>query len=401
MEKIKTIEGVELFEKRILMRVDFNIALDSNQKITDDTRINAALPTIKYLLKHECRLILCSHLGRPKGKRNSKLSLKPIAADLAAKIGRPVIFLNDCNGAGVKEAVQLMKAGSVILLENLRFHPGEEKNDPEFSRELADLGDIYVNDAFGVSHRAHASINKVPTLMPVKIAGYLLEKEIHYLGEKTRDPKRPYVVIFGGAKVSDKIKVINSFLQKADTILIGGAMAYTFKRAIGKNIGNSPWEADKIEIAEIIMKKANKEGIKFLLPIDNIVTDTLNFKEQEVGEIDTAIGDIPDGWEGVDIGPKSVNLFSTEIANASTILWNGPMGIFEIDACNNGTFQIAKAISLNKNATSIIGGGDSAKAINQSGYANEVSFISTGGGAALEFLEGKVMPGLSVLDRIQ
>ena len=218
--------------------------------------------------------------------------------------------------------------------------------------------------------------------MPVKIAGYLLEKEIHYLGEKTRDPKRPYVVIFGGAKVSDKIKVINSFLQKADTILIGGAMAYTFKRAIGKNIGNSPWEADKIEIAEIIMKKANKEGIKFLLPIDNIVTDSLNFEEQEVGEIDTAIDDIPDGWEGVDIGPKSVNLFSTEIANANTILWNGPMGIFEIDACNNGTFEIAKAISLNKNATSIIGGGDSAKAINQSGIKLEEI------GAALDTVQG-------------
>ena len=401
MKKIKTIEDIELFEKRILMRVDFNVALDGDQKITDDTRINAALPTIEYLLKHECRLILCSHLGRPKGKRNSKLSLKPIAADLAAKIGRPVIFLNDCTGDGVKEAVQLMKAGSVILLENLRFHPGEEQNDTDFSRELAELGDIYVNDAFGASHRAHASISEVPTLMPVKVAGYLLEKEIHYLGEKTRDPKRPYVVILGGAKVSDKIKAINSFLKRADTILIGGAMAYTFKRAIGKNIGDSPWEADKIEIAEIIMEKANKEGIKFLLPIDNFVTDTLNFEEKEVGKIDIVLEDIPDGWEGVDIGPQSVNLFSTEIANASTILWNGPMGIFEIDGCNKGTFAIAKAISLNKNATSIIGGGDSAKAINQSGYADEVSFISTGGGAALEFLEGKVMPGLSVLDRNQ
>lgn len=399
MEKIKTIEDIDLFEKRILMRVDFNVALDGDQKITDDTRIKAALPTIEYLLKHECRLILCSHLGRPKGKRNLKVSLKPIAADLAAKIGRPVIFLNDCTGDAVKEAVQLMKKGSVILLENLRFHPGEEQNDTEFSRELAELGEIYVNDAFGASHRAHASISEVPNLMPVKVAGFLLEKEIHYLGEKTRNPKRPYVVILGGAKVSDKIKVINSFLEKADTILIGGAMAYTFKRAIGKKIGDSPWETDKIEIAKITMEKANTDGIKFLLPIDNIVTDKLNFEEKKVGKIDTVYEDIPDGWKGVDIGPQSVNLFSTEIANASTILWNGPMGIFEIDACNKGTFAIAKAISLNKNATSIIGGGDSAKAINQSGYADEVSFISTGGGAALEFLEGKEMPGLLALDR--
>lgn len=401
MEKIKTIKDIELFEKRILLRVDFNVALDENQNLTDDTRIKAVLPTIEYLLENNCRLIICSHLGRPKGKRIPKFSLKPIAADLAAKIGRPVIFLNDCAGDQVKEAVQLMKAGSVILLENLRFHEGEEKNEKEFSQALADLAEVYVNDAFGASHRAHASISEVPNLMSVKVAGFLLEKEILYLGEKTKDPLRPYVVILGGAKVSDKIKVINTFLDKADTILIGGAMAYTFKRATGKNIGDSPWEVDKIDIAKSTMEKAEKKGVNFLLPIDNIITDALENDSKKLGKIDTAMEDIPDGWEGVDIGPKSIKLFSSEIDKARTILWNGPMGIFEIDACNKGTFAIAQAISVNKNAISIIGGGDSAKAMNKSGYSDSVSFISTGGGAALEFLEGKIMPGLSVIDKIQ
>ena len=401
MKKIKTIDDIELSEKRVLLRVDFNVALDEKANLTDDTRIKAVLPTIDCLLEHECRLILCSHLGRPKGKRNSKFSLKPVAADLAAKIGRPVIFLNDCIGDRVNEAVQQMKPGSVILLENLRFHPGEENNDKEFSESLADLGEVYVNDAFGASHRAHASISEVPNLMPVKVAGYLLKKEMLYLGEKTKNPKRPYLVILGGAKVSDKLKVIESFLEKADTILIGGSMAYTFKLATGKNIGASPYEGDKIEIAKITMGNAAKKEIKFLLPIDNIVTDALDFEGNTVGRIKTVLDDIPDGWEGVDIGPQSIQLFKSEIAKAKTILWNGPMGVFEIEACNKGTFAIARAISLNKNATSIIGGGDSAKAINESGYADEVSFISTGGGAALEFLEGKRMPGFSVLDTMQ
>lgn len=399
MDNIKTMRDIDLFDKRILMRVDFNVPLDKKQNITNDKRIKAVIPTIEYLLKNKCRLILCSHLGRPNGNIDLKLSLKPIAADLAMKINRPVIFLNDCNGEKVKEAVLLMKTGSIILLENLRFHPGEEQNDMDFSRELAKLADIYINDAFGASHRYHASISKVPNLMPIKVAGYLLEKEIHYLGQKTDTPQRPYVVILGGAKVSDKIKIINSFIEKADVIIIGGAMAYTFQRAMGRSIGNSPWEPDKIDIAKNTLEKAQKKGIKLLLPTDTIITDKLDFKEKKIGKYKITSDNIPDGWEGIDIGPKSVNIFKEEIVKAKTILWNGPMGIFEINACNKGTFAVAKAISMNRNATSIIGGGDSVKAIDQSGYSDSVSFVSTGGGAALEFLEGKEMPGLSALDK--
>ena len=399
MDNIKTMRDIDLFDKRILMRVDFNVPLDKKQNITNDKRIKAVIPTIEYLLKNKCRLILCSHLGRPNGNIDLKLSLKPIAADLAMKIKRPVIFLKDCNGEKVIEAVLLMKTGSIILLENLRFHPGEEQNDMDFSRELAKLADIYINDAFGASHRYHASISKVPNLMPIKVAGYLLEKEIHYLGQKTATPQRPYVGILGGAKVSDKIKIINSFIEKADVIIIGGAMAYTFQRAMGRAIGNSPWEPDKIDIAKNTLEKAQKKGIKLLLPTDTIITDKLDFKEKKIGKYKITSDNIPDGWEGIDIGPKSVNIFKEEIVKAKTILWNGPMGIFEINACNKGTFAVAKAISMNRNATSIIGGGDSVKAIDQSGYSDSVSFVSTGGGAALEFLEGKEMPGLSALDK--
>ena len=301
MDNIKTMRDIDLFDKRILMRVDFNVPLDKKQNITNDKRIKAVIPTIEYLLKNKCRLILCSHLGRPNGNIDLKLSLKPIAADLAMKIKRPVIFLNDCNGEKVKEAVLLMKTGSIILLENLRFHPGEEQNDMDFSRELAKLADIYINDAFGASHRYHASISKVPNLMPIKVAGYLLEKEIHYLGQKTDTPQRPYVVILGGAKVSDKIKIINSFIEKADVIIIGGAMAYTFQRAMGRAIGNSPWEPDKIDIAKNTLEKAQKKGIKLLLPTDTIITDKLDFKEKKIGKYKITSDNIPDGWEGIEI----------------------------------------------------------------------------------------------------
>ncbi len=399
MEKFKSIRSVDLTDKRVLLRVDFNVPLDENGKITDGTRIEAALPTIKYILEHEGKLILCSHLGRPKGKRNSKYSLKPVAADLAAKIGRPVIFLDDCIGAEVEEAAKNMKSGSVILLENLRFHAEEEGNENTFNEALAAIGEIYVNDAFGASHREHASISGAPKYMPIKVAGFLMEKELTYLGEQTKTPKKPYVIILGGAKVSGKINVINSLIERADTILIGGAMAYTFYLAEGRKTGKSPVEPDKIEVARSSMEKAEKFGVKLILPVDNLITDTLDFDNGTVGTIKAVTGDIPDGWEGVDIGAKSIQLFQSEIAKANSILWNGPMGIFEIDSCNRGTFAMAQAVSENNRANSIVGGGDSVTAMRKSGYADQVSFISTGGGASLEFLEGKILPGVSILDK--
>ena len=383
--------------KKVLMRVDFNVPLNSNNEITDDTRIKAALPTIKKLYEQDAKIILASHLGRPKGERVESMSLAPVAPVLSERLGLPVLFLNDCIGTEVEEAINGLQGGQIVLLENLRFHKGETENDPQFAKELASLADVYVNDAFGTAHRAHASTFGVPYLLPVKISGYLIAKELEFLGQKTSSPDRPFTVILGGAKVSDKIMVIDALLDKADTIIIGGAMAYTFALANGKKVGDSLSEPDKVELARSALQKAKEKGVRFLLPIDTLGTNSLNFDQKTLGETKVFEGDIEDGWEGVDIGPKTTELYAKEVAGAKTVLWNGPMGVFEIEDSSKGTFAVAQAVA-DGDGISIIGGGDSVKAINRSGFSGQVSFMSTGGGASLEFLEGKSLPGVSILD---
>ena len=399
MARTKTIDDLNLQGKRTLVRVDFNVPLDADGTVTDVTRINAALPTIKELQSKGAKIILASHLGRPKGERNSSMSLSPVAPLLAQKLGTPVLFLEDCVGDQVKSAVDTLQDGQVALLENLRFHQGETDNDPEFAASLASLADVFVNDAFGTAHRAHASTFGVPSILSNKVSGYLIAKELEFLGEKTNTPSRPFVVILGGAKVSDKITVIDKLLDKADTIIIGGAMAYTFAMANGKKVGDSLCEPDKVDLAKSALAKASEKGVKFLLPVDTLITNSLDFDAKQIGESKIVDGDIPDGWEGVDIGPQTIELYQNAISAAQTILWNGPMGVFEIDDSSKGTFAIAETVA-NSSAVSIIGGGDSVKAINRSGHSENVTFMSTGGGASLEFLEGKDLPGVSILDTI-
>ena len=393
----KSIKEINLSGKRVLVRCDFNVPLKEGA-VSDDSRIVAALPTIQHLIGQGAKVILCSHLGRPKGEKNANFSLSPVAQDLATKLSKPVTFIDDCIGAKVESEIAKMSDGDVSLLENVRFYAGETDNDPEFSAALAKLADAYVNDAFGTAHRAHASTAGVAKYLSPCVCGFLIEKELAYLGEKTAHPERPFTVILGGAKVSDKIKVIDTLLEKADTIIIGGAMAYTFALAEGRQVGESLSEPDFIATAKSALDKAAQKGVKFLLPVDNLAVKDLDFGAGTVGESQFFEGQIEDGWEGVDIGPKSIELYKEEVAGAKTVLWNGPMGIFEIDACNKGTFAVAETIA-NSDVISIIGGGDSVKAIKMSGYSDKVTFMSTGGGASLEFLEGKELPGVSALDQ--
>lgn len=397
MAKVKTIDDLNLEGKKVFVRVDFNVPLDADGTVTDETRIIAAIPTIRKLQSNGAKIVLASHLGRPKGVRNPSLSLSPVAPLLAQKLESPVLFLNDCVGDEIESAVASLQNGQVALLENLRFHGGEIENDGSFASKLAKLADVYVNDAFGTAHRAHASTFGVPSQLEEKVSGYLIAKELEFLGEKTSDPSRPFVVILGGAKVSDKITVIDKLLDKADSIIIGGAMAFTFALANGKKVGDSLCEPDKVDLAISALNKANQNGVDFLLPVDTLVTDNLDFDAKTLDRTKIVEGDIPDDWEGVDIGPKTIELYQNAISGAQTILWNGPMGVFEIKDSSKGTFAVAETVAKSS-AVSIIGGGDSVKAINLSGFSNDVTFMSTGGGASLEFLEGKDLPGVSILD---
>jgi phosphoglycerate kinase len=386
-----TVKDLDLKNKTVLMRADFNVPQDANLAITDDTRIRATLPTIKYILQNGAKkLVLMSHLGRPDGKVVAKYSLQPVALRLSELLGEPVIFLNDCLGDNIKKEINSSKE-KVVLLENLRFHPEEEANDAGFSKQLASLGDIFVNDAFGTAHRAHASTEGVAHYIK-GVSGFLLEKEIQYLGGAVENPQKPFMVILGGAKVSDKIGVIENLLPKCEAILIGGGMSYTFLKAQGKAIGNSKLEKDKLDLAKGILDKAFSLKKEIVLPIDHLVVDNIDaFAKTEIaGE------NIPDGKIAVDIGPKTIKLFEEKLKFAKTIVWNGPLGIFEMDAFSKGTEEVAKFIA-GLGATTIIGGGDTAAAVAKFKLEDKMTHISTGGGASLEFLEGKILPGVAAL----
>jgi len=388
----KTVEDVDVKGKRVLVRVDFNVPLDDNRNITDDTRIVGALPTIKYLVSHGAKVILVSHLGRPKGVVNEKYSMKPAVRRLSELLGKPVELSNDVIGKDSKSKVSSLKEGDVLMLENVRFHKEEEANDPAFAKELASMADIFVNDAFGTAHRAHASTVGVADYLPA-VCGFLIKKEIEFMGNALADPERPFVAILGGAKVSDKIKVIENLLGRCDSIIIGGGMAYTFLKAKGYRIGKSLCEEDKVELAGELIKRAEDKGVELLLPIGSIVAKEFrNDAESKYVPSDA----MPDEWMGVDIGPVTVEQFSKVIRKAKTIVWNGPMGVFEFPNFAIGTRDIAKAV-CESGAVSIIGGGDSAAAVEQLGFGNRIDHISTGGGASLEFLEGKILPGIACL----
>jgi len=385
----KTIEDIDVTGKRVLVRVDFNVPIRDG-KVGDDTRIQAALPTLNYLLNHQATLILCSHLGRPKGEVKQEFSLKPVADHLSMVLGQPVNFVEDCIGPVAEQAVKESSPGDVLLLENTRFHAGEKKNDPAMAKQLAGLADLYVNDAFGSAHRAHASTEGVAHYLP-SAAGYLMEKEIIYLGQAIANPARPFIVILGGAKISDKIGVIHNLLDKADQVMIGGGMANTFFKAQGYPVGDSLVEDDSLDIARELIKLAD---YRLRLPVDVVIGDKF---EADAERVVMSMGPIPDGWRILDIGPETVKTFGKPISKAGTIAWNGPMGVFEFPRFAEGTIGLAKAIARS-NATSIIGGGDSVAAVKNAGLADKITHISTGGGASLEMLEGKVLPGMAALE---
>ena len=390
----KTIEDVQVNGKKVLVRCDFNVPLDGDGNITDDTRIRAALPTIKYLLEHNAAVILCSHMGRPKGEFNMKYSLKPVAARLSELLGKEVPLAADVIGESAKSMAAALKPGDAMLSENVRFHKEEEKNDPAFAKELASMAEMYVNDAFGTAHRAHASTEGVTHFLTPCVAGFLIGKELSVMGAALENPTRPFLAILGGAKVSDKIGVIKNLLDKVDVLLIGGGMSYTFQKALGGHVGKSLLEEDKVELAKELMALAKEKGVKMLLPVDNEAGDSFS---NDALRITVHSTEIPDGFEGLDIGPVTQQMFADEIHKAKTIIWNGPVGVSEFPNFAHGTEAVAKAMA-ETDAVTIIGGGDSAAAVERLGYADKMTHISTGGGASLEFLEGKELPGVAALD---
>lgn len=390
----KTVKDVDVRSKRVLVRVDYNVPLDANGNVSDDKRITASLPTINYLLEQGARIILCSHLGRPKGEVKNEFSLAPVAKRLKELLPNVnIYFASDCIGEEAQQKAAALKDGEILLLENLRFHKEEEKNDPEFAKKLASLAEIYVSDAFGTVHRAHASTAGVAAYLPA-VAGFLIGKELSIMGGALENPERPFVAILGGAKVADKIGVITNLLNKCDTLLIGGGMAYTFFKAMGYEIGDSLLDAESIDLAKQLMETAKEKGVKLLLPVDTVVAKAF---AADAEHMTVASNAIPAGWQGLDIGEKTRELFAAEIKNAKTVIWNGPMGVFEFPEFAKGTEAVAKACA-ECGGTTIIGGGDSASAVKKLGYADKMTHISTGGGASLEFLEGKVLPGVAALN---
>ena len=388
----KTIRDIDLKGKRVFVRCDFNVPMDENKNITDNRRIVSAIPTIKYLIDQGCKIVLSSHLGRPKGEFKKEFSLAPVAVELSKQLGQEVLMAKDVIGEDAKRLSENLQPGQVMLLENVRFHKEETDNDPEFAKKLASYGEIFVNDAFGTAHRAHASTEGVAHYIPA-VSGFLIEKELKFLGEALENPERPFVSILGGSKVSDKIAVIDSLLEKVNVLLIGGGMAYTFFKALGYSVGNSICEDDKIDLAKELMEKAKAKNVKMLLPVDN------KLGKEFSANTETMIVDrdsIPDGWEGLDIGPKTIELYSEELRKAKTIIWNGTVGVAEFDLFATGTNELAKVLA-ESDATTIIGGGDTAAAVQKAGLADKMTHISTGGGASLEFLEGKKLPGIECL----
>ena len=389
----KTVKDIDLKDKKVLVRCDFNVPMDENRNITDNRRIVAALPTIKYLLEQNCKIVLCSHLGRPKGEFKKEFSLAPVAKELSKQLNMDVAMAKDVIGEDACKKANKLKNGEILLLENLRFHREETDNDPEFAEKLAEFGEVFVNDAFGTAHRAHASTEGVTKYLP-SVSGFLIEKELTFLGNALENPKRPYVAILGGAKVSEKIGVIDSLLEKVDTLMIGGAMAYTFFKAQGYSVGDSLCEEDKCDLALELMAKAKQKGVKMVLPIDTKIG-----KEYKPDTESKTVNwtDIPDGWQGFDIGEKTIEMFRKELNGAKTIVWNGPLGLFEFDQFAVGTDAIAHKLANLNDAITIVGGGDSAAAVEKAGLASKISHVSTGGGASLEFLEGKKLPGIEAL----
>ncbi|NLC87497.1 MAG: phosphoglycerate kinase [Clostridiaceae bacterium] len=389
----KTIKDIDLKGKKVFVRCDFNVPLDEELNITDNRRIVEALPTIKYLLENDCKIILASHLGRPNGEVKKEFSLLPVAKELSKLLGKEVKLAEDVIGESAKALTNNMNNGDIVLLENVRFDAREEKNEESLSKEFASMAEIFINDAFGTAHRAHSSTAGIAEYLPA-VSGFLIEKELNFLGNTLENPKRPFVAILGGKKVSDKIGVMDSLLEKVDTLIIGGGMAYTFFKSMGYSVGDSICEEDKLDLAKELMRKAEQKNVKLVLPVDNVIADELS-KDANSRVIDS--DQIPDGWEGLDIGPKTLKIFENEIKTAKTVIWNGPVGLSEYEKFANGTKGVAETLANLKDCITVIGGGDSAAAIEKLGFSDKMTHISTGGGASLEFLEGKKLPGIECL----